>query len=153
LHTTVHSDDWDPKFPNPKGYQSRGIHGRFETVFLDQRINDPDVASRMTAVRLLGDWRAETEAHLRRSFSHMEQVYALDQRGTWGSGKEPEEAKAFTAARLSEGASMLRDVWYSAWIRSEEELLDSPVRLTGVTGRSVLELLREAQRVEIRNGD
>lgn len=75
------------------------------------------------------------------------------QSAEWGSGREPGEAKAFTAARLAEGASMLRDMWYTAWLRSEEELWDSPVLLTGATGRSVLDLLRDSRRIEVREGE
>ncbi len=150
LHVTVHSDDWDNRFPNPKGYATKDIHGRFESVYVDRTITDRDIRARMTPVRALADWRRDTEAHIRRSFSHVEEVYALDRRGEFGSGNEVAESPGFTAARLAEGASMLRDAWYSAWVRSGEELLDAPVRQLGKKGRSALDLLRDQKRIETR---
>jgi hypothetical protein len=150
LHTTVHSDDWDTRFPNPRNYVTQQIHGRFETVYVDRAISEADIQARMTPARVLGDWREETEAHIRRSFSHVEEVYALDRRGAFGSGKEPEEAHGATAARLAEGAAMLRDAWYSAWEASAKELWDMPVRITGRSGHSALDLLLEVKAAELR---
>jgi len=151
LHTTVHSDDWDTRFPNPHNYVTKDIHGRFESLYVDRAITERDIESRMTPVRELRDWRAEAESHIRRSFSHFEEVYALDRLGSFGSGREPKEAHTFTAARLAEGASMLRDAWYSAWRASWMELLDTPVRSTGRKGKSAFDLLREAKIIETGN--
>lgn len=104
----------------------------------------------MSQLRVLGDWRADAETHIRRSLRHVEEVYQLDRRGPFGSGNEVEEAKGFTVARLAEGASMLRDAWYSAWLMSKEELLESRVRFAGRKGYSALDLLRSMKRVETR---
>jgi hypothetical protein len=150
LHTTVHSDDWDERYANPKNYVTHQIHGRFETLYVDRAIREADIQAKITPARLLADWRSDAEAHIRRSFSHFEEVYALDRRGAFGFGKEPEEAHGFTAARLAEGASMLRDAWYSAWEQSLRELWDTPVRMLGSNGRSALDLLREAKAIELR---
>jgi len=151
LHTSVHTNGWAAGFPNPKGYVGQRIHGRFESEYVDRAIRDEDVASRMAPLRALGEWRAETEAHLRRSHEFVDQVYALDQRGAFGSGQEPAEAQAFTAARLAYGASLLRDAWHASWRKSGEQLLDQPVQYRGSSGRSALDLLRAVKRVETRD--
>lgn len=148
LHVTVHSDDWDTRFPNPKGYITKGIHGRFEGTYVNRMIEDQDIRQKMTPLKSLTDWRAEAEAHIRRSFSHVEEVYEMDRRGAFGSGKEVEQAHAFTATRLAEGASMLRDAWYAAWVKSGEELRDMPIRYQGKSGHSALDLLREIKKIE-----
>ncbi len=153
LHTSVHTNGWAAGFPNPKKYVGQAIHRRFETDYVDRAIGEEDIASRLTPLRALGDWRVEAEAHLRRSHEFVEQVYALDQRGAFGSGQEPEEAHAFTAARLAAGASLLRDAWHAAWRKSGEQLWDEPVRYPGVNGRSALDLLRALRRVETRDYD
>lgn len=153
LHTSVHTNGWAAGFPNPKGYVGERIHGRFESEYVDRAVEEEDVVSRMTPLRALGDWRAEAEAHLRRSHEFVEQVYALDQRGAFGSGQEPKEAQAFTAARLAYGASQLRDAWHAAWRKSGEQLLDQPVQYRGASGRSALDLLRGLKRVETRDYD
>ena len=49
----------------------------------------------------------------------MEQIYRWDLAAPFGSGNEPQAAKPFTADRLAEGARMLRDVWYTCWVKSE----------------------------------
>jgi hypothetical protein len=153
LHTTVHSDDWDSRYPNPKKYITQAIHGRFESQYVDRAITEQDIQQRMTPLRALGAWRTEADQHIRRSFGHFEEVYQLDQRGSFGSGKEPEEAHGFTASRLAEGASMLRDAWASAWEASWKELLDTPVRIAGRNGRTALDLLREARIIETRGAE
>jgi hypothetical protein len=76
-------------------------------------------------------------------------VYALDQLGNFGTGNEPAEAHGFTATRLAEGASMLRDAWYSAWRKSEQELLETPILYRGSKGKTVLDLLISLKRVEL----
>jgi hypothetical protein len=43
---------------------------------------------------------------------------------------------------------MLRDAWYACWLKSADELLDSPVRVVGQNGATALELLRKAKRIE-----
>jgi len=150
LHVTVHSDDWDSRFPNPRNYVTKGIHGRFESVYVDRAISETDIRGRLTPARILRDWRSESEAHIRRSFSYFEKVYELDVRGSFGSGNEAPEAHGFTTARLAEGASMLRDAWYSAWKASEEELFNTPVRYLSRQDVSPLETLRTLKRVETR---
>ena len=52
----------------------------------------------------------------------MEQIYRWDHEAAFGEGKEPAAAKPFTIARLAEGATMLRDLWYTAWVRSAAPL-------------------------------
>ena len=62
--------------------------------------------------------------------THVEQVYIWDKQAPWGSGQEPAEAKPFTAARLADGARMLRDVWYTAWVRSGRPVPKYEVKAT-----------------------
>src|SRR5262249_42793585 len=145
---TVHSDDWDSRFPNPKNYVTKDIHGRFESIYVNRAIEERDIRERMAPLKMLTDWRGDAESHIRRSFSHVEEVYELDRRAAFGSGKETNEAHDFTASRLAEGASMLRDAWYAAWLESEKELFDTPVRYLGRNGRSALDLLKEMKKIE-----
>ena len=153
LHTSVHTNGWAANFPNPNHYVGQGIHRRFETEYVERAVSEQDIASRMDPLRPLGDWRVEAQAHLRRSHEFVEQVYAFDQRGAFGSGDEPKEAHPFTAARLAAGASLLRDAWQAAWKKSGEHLLDEPVRYAGVKGRSALDLLGALKKVETRDYD
>lgn len=154
LHASVHSGGWARGVPNPGGFApppADGIHGRFESLFVQDVITERDVAERLTPARRVGPWPRELEQHTRRSNSSVAPVYELDKREPFGSGREPAEARAFTAARLAEGASMLRDIWYTAWLLSGEQWLNEPVSYIGRNARTVLEQLQELHEVEPRH--
>ncbi len=56
-------------------------------------------------------------AYLRRSGTQIERLYQLDKvHGFDGAGTA--ESRDFTEARLAAGASMLRDMIYTAWLES-----------------------------------
>ena len=121
IHSSIHVHGWHPSVPNPHGYAGpdNDPHGRFESAYVNANIELSDVAALVDSKsRLLGDWLREAEKHIEASNAHVEQIYKWDKQATFGEGKEPAEAKPFTAARLADGARMLRDVWYTAWMRS-----------------------------------
>ncbi|MSU48083.1 MAG: hypothetical protein EXS37_03170 [Opitutus sp.] len=119
MHASIHVHGWHPSAPNPKGYVGKDLHRRFETTYVDRAIELADVMPLVSQKpRLLGDWLREAETYLAATNSHVEQVYIWDLQAPFGEGKEPAAAKPFTAARLADGARMLRDVWHSAWVRS-----------------------------------
>jgi len=154
LHASVHSGGWVPGYPNPRGFALRpadGIHSRFESLYVQEVVTEREVAERLTPVRRLGPWIKELEQHTRRSNSFVEAIYEFDKKAPFGSGKEPVEARAFTAARLAEGASMLRDIWYTAWLISREQWLNEPIAYVGRKGRTLLEQMQELNDVEPRH--
>ncbi len=158
LHCTVHFNGWAEGYPNPNkfpGGRGVNIHSRFEINFVDKAVPEKDIASRVAATpHRLGQWVPDMEQFIRRNNGFVEQLYMLDQKGAFGSGSEPAEAQAFTAARLADGATMLRDLWYSAWAVSGEEWMNDRVFVYSRAGATVLELLRENHKIETRkNGD
>ena len=54
---------------------------------------------------------------------YVEKVYQFDKVGGFISADTP-ESHDFTAARLAAGASMLRDMFYTAWIDSAQPVPD-----------------------------
>jgi dihydroorotate dehydrogenase len=62
-------------------------------------------------------------AYLRHSQSYVERVYQLEKAGGF-AGAGSVESRAFTAERLAAGASMLRDMIYTAWLKSAEPVRD-----------------------------
>ena len=123
IHASIHVHGWHPSVPNPHGYSGpdRNPHARFESQYVERAIELRDVAALVDGrPRLLGDWLREAEKHIAATNTHVEQVYIWDKQAAWGGGQEPAEAKPFTAARLADGARMLRDVWFTAWVRSGE---------------------------------
>jgi len=154
LHTTVHHNGWAEGYPNPKGYPNvraaNGLHSRFESAYVDKAIDEKDIPQYITPVRRLGKgpWVPEMEAYLRQSNALVEQLYQLDSGANFGSGHETEAEHTFTLQRLAYGASMLRDVWNTAWLNSFDEWLAEPLMVYGRGGKTLLQLTRERNRVE-----
>lgn len=117
LHTTVQSNGW--KGADPEGYtRSHSIHHRFEALFVDANIRASDVAPKMTPVRAInGDMFDAITAYLRQTHGKVDELYRLAKAGGF-TGEGTPASRAFTAQRLAAGASMLRDMIYTAWIDS-----------------------------------
>ena len=119
LHVTVNYNGWAGK-ENPNGYTTdHTIHWRFEGPFVDAAVNESDVRPLLAPQHTIGDEWDDYLAYLRHTSSLVERVYQLDkQHGFDGTGTP--EARQFTAERLAAGASMLRDLYVAAWVKSAE---------------------------------
>jgi hypothetical protein len=117
LHTTVQYNGWVG--PNPNGYtSSHQIHWQFEGPFVAANIHAPEVQAKMTPVKEIdGDMFNAYVAYLRHSATYVEKVYQLEKVGGF-AGAGSAASRDFTAERLASGASMLRDMIYSAWLES-----------------------------------
>lgn len=117
LHTTVQYNGWTG--PNPNGYTTaHQIHWQFEGPFVGANIHSPEIAAKMTPAKAIdGDIFDAYVAYLRHTATYVEKVYQLEKEGGWVSEGSP-ESRAFAVERLAAGASMLRDMIYSAWIDS-----------------------------------
>lgn len=116
LHTTVHYNGWVG--PNPNGYTAgHKIHSQFETEFV-ANLNPSDVQAKMTPLEPIdGDVFDAYMSYLRRTNANVEEVYKLEKAGGL-TGQGTPASRDFTAERLAAGASMLRDMIYSAWLES-----------------------------------
>jgi hypothetical protein len=123
LHTTVQYNGWTG--PNPNGYTTEHqIHYQFESPFVAANIHAPEVEAKMTPARAIdGDMFDAYVAYLRHTRSFVEKVYQLDKVGGF-QGAGTAESRQFTAERLAAGASMLRDMIYTAWLDSAQPVPD-----------------------------
>jgi S1/P1 Nuclease len=123
LHVTVRYNGWTG--PNPNGYTTEHqIHYQFESPFVAANIHAADVQTKMTPAKSIdGDIFDAYVAYLRHSATFVEKVYQLDKAGGFvGAGTK--ESRDFTAERLAAGASMLRDMIYTAWLDSAQPVPD-----------------------------
>ena len=123
LHTTIQYNGWTG--PNPNGYTTaHQIHYRFESPFVAANIHPPEVAAKMTPAKVLeGDMFDAYIAYLRQTSTFVEKVYQIEKAGGFvGAGSL--ESREFTAQRLAAGASMLRDMIYTAWLESAKPVPD-----------------------------
>jgi S1/P1 nuclease len=125
LHVTINYNGWVG--PNPNGYTtSHQIHHQFEGPFVAANIHAPEVQAKMTPVKLIqGDMFDAYVAYLRHTGTYVEKVYQFDMAGAFVGAGTP-ESRDFTAARLADGASMLRDMIYTAWIDSAQPVPERP---------------------------
>jgi hypothetical protein len=117
LHTTIQYNGWVG--PNPHGYTTgHQIHWQFEGPFVDANIGAPEVRAAMTAPKAIqGDLFDAYVAYLRHTRTYVDQVYQLYKVGGF-TGSGTASSRKFTAERLASGASMLRDMIYTAWLAS-----------------------------------
>jgi len=123
LHTTVQYNGWVGA--NPNGYTtSHQIHWQFEGPFVAANVRETQVQPLMSPARAIdGDMFDAYMGYLRQTATYVEKVYQLEKAGGFvGAGTA--ESRDFTAARLASGASMLRDMIYTAWIDSAQPVPD-----------------------------
>ena len=122
LHTTVQYNGWTG--PNPSGYTTQHhIHGQFESQFVAANIKPADFAPLVGKPRVLGDVFEEYIAYLRHSHTLVERTYQLEKAGGF-NGAGSAESVQFTQERLAAGATMLRDMIYTAWVKSGDRVPD-----------------------------
>jgi len=123
LHTTIQYNGWVG--PNPNGYTTdHKIHWQFEGPFVDANLHEAEVRAKMTEPKAIeGDIFDAYVAYLRNSKTYVERVYQLDKAGGF-QGAGTAESREFTAERLAAGASMLRDMIYTAWLESAKPVPD-----------------------------
>lgn len=118
LHTTIDYDGW-VEARNPEDFRrASGIHREFETDFVDANIHIADVRPLVPAApRVLHAPFRDFVAYLRESHAQVSEVYRLEKEGDF-DGTGTAQARDFTAERLAAGATMLRNLIDTAWVRS-----------------------------------
>ena len=120
LHTTIQYNGWAGA--NPNGYTTEHkIHGQMESDFVAANVNMyKDVAPLIPEkATVLNDFFDDYVAYLRRSNTLVEKSYQLEKAGGF-TGAGSTESRAFIDERLGAGATELRDVIYTAWVRSAD---------------------------------
>jgi hypothetical protein len=120
LHTSIQYNGWVG--PNPNGYTTEHqIHALFESTYVHANVKPGDFAPLVAAAKpiVMGDVFDEYMAYLRHSNSLVEQTYQLEKAGAFIGAGTP-AGKAFVDMQLAAGAVELRDMIYTAWIKSAE---------------------------------
>lgn len=123
LHDTVNIAGWTAK-DNPNGYTRSGaIHHRLELVAdnaIEQRlITDRGILSITTPAKLVDDPFAATVSYLQQEGRYADAVYRMEKQGAIEKDGSA-ELDMFMQHRMAEGGAMLRDLIYTAWVRSGE---------------------------------
>jgi hypothetical protein len=121
LHTTIQYNGWTGA--NPNGYTTEHkIHALFESTYVSANVKAQDVAPLIAEKPVvLQDVFVDYMAYLRHTNSLVEKTYQLEKAGAFAGAGTP-EGKSFTDERLAAGATELRDMIYTAWVRSADPL-------------------------------
>ena len=119
LHTTINYNGWVEADNPGKFSRQHGIHSRFETEFVHDNLQARDVAPLIPTARTLNAPFQDFLSYLRTSHAQVAQVYRFDKQGAF-DGRGTAASRTFTAERLAAGATMLRDMIYTAWLDSGE---------------------------------
>jgi hypothetical protein len=120
LHASIQYNGWTGD--NPNGYTTEHrIHAQFESTFVAANVNAAkDVAPLVVKQpKVLGDVFEDYVKYLRHSQSLVEETYKLEKAGGFSGAGTP-AGKAFVDERLAAGATELRDIIYTAWVRSAD---------------------------------
>jgi hypothetical protein len=125
LHTSLHYNGWIGS--NPKGYTtSTTVHWKMEGIFVASNPKVLQFAELVPAQpQQLNHPFQDYLQYLWDSHRYVEQAYQLEKAGGF-DGQGTPESREFIRQRLAAGATMLRNMWYSAWLQSGEELSEKP---------------------------
>ncbi|MDP9038294.1 MAG: nuclease [Acidobacteriota bacterium] len=118
LHTSIQYNGWTG--PNPNGYTTEHhIHALFESDFVHAAVRPGDVAPLVRATKpvVMGDVFDAYMKYLRHSNTLVERTYELEKAGGFAGVGTP-AGKEFVDERLAAGAVELRDMIYTAWVKS-----------------------------------
>jgi hypothetical protein len=118
-HTSIHHNGWIGDNPNGFTTDTR-FHARFESEFVQAMVDQGDVRRASTApARVFPNVRTSVLAFLRESHGQLVRLYTLEKELPFDARNGRPPHKAFAVDRLAAGATMLRDLWYTAWITSD----------------------------------
>jgi hypothetical protein len=126
LHITVHFNGWGD-YPNPNNYtQSKKIHAKFESDFVNAHTSSDAVLSHIGPYVLAsGPILPRVEAYIAQTNSFVPKVYQLEGAGAFDAVTP--EAVNFTLDRLAAGAKMLRDLIVDAYAESTTVKIGYPL--------------------------
>ena len=123
MHATIKYNGWVGE--NSNGYTTEHhIHAQFESDFVKAAVNaNKDIAPLVEAAkpRVIDDVFDEDVKYLRHSNSLVEETYKLEKTGGF-NGEGNAASRAFVEERLAAGAIELRDIIYTAWVKSGDPL-------------------------------
>jgi hypothetical protein len=125
MHTSIHHNGWIG--PNPKGYTtSSTVHWKMEGIFVAANFNQLQFADLVPAQpQQLTHPFEDYLQYLQDSHGLVETAYQLEKAGGF-DGEGTPASREFLRQRLAAGATMLRNMWYSAWLQSGEDFGDKP---------------------------
>ena len=127
LHNSIHYNGWSDRAPNPKNYtKDRGLHRRYESLYVNSVIDISAVRAKVQAPSRLDDVFGSIKQYLNQSFSQIEPLYELEKSGEFKPESPRPRGSEFIQTQIGRAATMLANLWYTAWLESGEPVPASP---------------------------
>jgi hypothetical protein len=119
LHTSDKPNGWSG--PNPNQYTTdHKIHGLFESEFVHNNVKAADVSPFVVVrAKSIDDVFDQYMSYLRQSHALVETTYRLEKQGAF-NGTGTADGKRFAVQQLAAASTELRDLIYTAWLRSAD---------------------------------
>jgi hypothetical protein len=119
-HTTLNYNGWALPQPTPNGYAiDCGTHSRFETQFVVRATDREMISAKVAAPVVYADPFDAAMTGIRHANTLVDRLYQLDRDRAFSPiGAPSQQGVEFAVERMASGASLLRDLWYSAWVNS-----------------------------------
>jgi hypothetical protein len=120
LHTSIHYNGWVGD--NPDGYATDSdTHQRVEGTYVRSHIQVDRVRELVRPATRRVDLREAIWHYIQDSHRRVETLYQLDREEPFGRETGGPAHETFILVQLAGGASMLRDLWWTAWVTSASE--------------------------------
>jgi hypothetical protein len=121
LHLSIHYNGWAENSPNPKSYSTdRKLHGRFEADYVNRAVEIGQVQPRVKAPQRIPNVLAAVTEYLNQSFVQLEPLYELEKAGEFNPEVPKPRGTEFISNELARAATMLGNLWHTAWLESAE---------------------------------
>jgi hypothetical protein len=121
MHMSIHYNGWADSEPNPKNYtKDRTLHLRYESDYVNAAIDAAIVRTKVQQPRRLPNVWDSVKDHLSQGFADLQPMYDLEKTGEFKPNQPRSKGTDFIAVQLARGATMLSNLWYTAWLESAE---------------------------------
>jgi hypothetical protein len=121
MHLSIQYNGWLDTTPNPKNYtKDRSFHGRYETAYVNAAVEPAGVRPRVQPPQRLSNVWDSIKRYLTQSFGELELVYDLEKTGEFNPQQPRAKGTDLITAQLARAATMLSNLWYTAWLDSAE---------------------------------
>jgi hypothetical protein len=119
MHLSIHFDGWADGVPNPKNFtKARGLHSRYEAAYVNRAVDEAQVQAKVQRPQQLTDVFGSIKNYLNQSFTELEPMYELEKAGEFNPDSPRPKGTEFINSELARAATMLSNLWYTAWIES-----------------------------------
>jgi len=127
MHLSIHYNGWADGEPNPRNFtKDRMFHNRFEAAYVTRAVDALRVRAKVQPPQRLPDVFAAVKGYLIQGFTDLEPMYELEKSGEFKPDSPRSKGTDFIERELARAATMLSNLWYTAWLESAEPVPRGP---------------------------